>query len=238
MSSTFNRKRIGNQNLHDMASRRQLPPVSPDELRDQVDRIRNSQTFTKARKLQTLLALLADHALSFPAVPPKLDAIRAALDLAASPSIQPAIRTAINELRSALSEFYSTEGRNDSIVVEVPKQELPGLKLRAKRTRPKTTKRVPVRIQIKLEGNPEQFKAVVKAAEDMLKRSTGDPSLIIKYVRRGSVIIVLECSAAAWEQIKAQLKPGESEILGMKVMDSPKEIPRTYEETENSARTP
>jgi hypothetical protein len=51
-----------------------------------------------------------------------------------------------------------------------------------------------VNVVIEVDGTVEQFEKVTEAAQLFLRKTSGDPRLIIKYRRSGSVLITVECS--------------------------------------------
>jgi hypothetical protein len=89
----------------------------------QIDKITHSHTLRKAESLCKLLRYLADHALTQPGV--SLKEYQIATEVFGrpddfDPQADSAIRVQAGRLRLKLLDYYSHEGLNDSIVVEMP----------------------------------------------------------------------------------------------------------------------
>jgi hypothetical protein len=90
---------------------------------EQIDRIAHSHTLRKAESLCKLLRYMADHALAQPGVPLKeyqiaTEVFRRPRDF--DPQADSAIRVQAGRLRLKLLDYYSHEGLEDTIVVEMP----------------------------------------------------------------------------------------------------------------------
>src|SRR5262249_23097289 len=66
---------------------------------------------------------------------------------------------------------------------------------------PRIKERGKVKVEITVEGNNSDFSKVSKAAEEFLQKASGDATLIIRYYRAGSVVIVVECSKVGYEAL-------------------------------------
>jgi hypothetical protein len=89
----------------------------------QIDKITHSHTLRKAESLCKLLRYLADHALTQPGV--SLKEYQIATEVFGrpddfDPQADSAIRVQAGRLRLKLLDYYSHEGLNDPIVVEMP----------------------------------------------------------------------------------------------------------------------
>ena len=99
--------------------------VSQDEATyAQVERVLNSATFRNAEVLRRLLRFLADKAIAGEA--DQLKEYTIGIDVLGKPeSYDPrqdsVVRIQVRRLRQKLAEYYQDEGKNDSIVLDVPK---------------------------------------------------------------------------------------------------------------------
>src|ERR1700694_5290488 len=90
----------------------------------EIERLVNSHTLHGSESLCKLLRYLADHALRHPGVP--LKEYQIATEVFGRPSdfdpqLDSLVRVQASRLRSKISEYYSSEGTDDSILVELPK---------------------------------------------------------------------------------------------------------------------
>jgi hypothetical protein len=90
----------------------------------QVERLVNSHALHGSESLCKLLRYLADHALKHPGLAPKEYQI--ATEVFGRPSdfdphLDSLVRVQAGRLRSKLAEYYSSEGADDSIIIELPK---------------------------------------------------------------------------------------------------------------------
>jgi RNA polymerase sigma-70 factor, ECF subfamily len=75
-----------------------------------------------------------------------------------------------------------------------------------------------VQIAIEVRGTPEQFKEVSDTAQVFLRKVSGDATLTIKYLRSGSVIVVIECSEEGFELLNSSIQAGKlTHILDFEV---------------------
>jgi tetratricopeptide (TPR) repeat protein len=110
--------------------------VSPQELEAQVRRIKASPVFKEAKKLHLFLDLLASRAVSQNGKNPITQGdISKALGLRDFDPTKPTVRIAAGRLRSRLMEFYATEGREDSVIIDFPKGRPYRLDARKKKSR-------------------------------------------------------------------------------------------------------
>lgn len=89
-----------------------------------VDRILQSETFRNAPSSRRLLKYLAEHSLSPDAEPIKeysigVDAFGKAVDY--DPRLDSTVRIQIGRLRQKLGEYYQGEGKDDPVIVDLPK---------------------------------------------------------------------------------------------------------------------
>ena len=90
----------------------------------EVERLVNSHTLHGSESLCKLLRYLAKQAVEHPGVPVKEYQIATEVfgrQTDFDPQLDSMVRVQAGRLRSKLSEYYSTEGANDSTIVEVPK---------------------------------------------------------------------------------------------------------------------
>jgi hypothetical protein len=91
---------------------------------EQIERIVNSPVLQNSEALCTLLKFLARRSLEAPEVPLKEHQI-ATVVFGRSPDFDPrldsTVRVQMSRLRAKLAEYYNNAGRDDSIVVEIPK---------------------------------------------------------------------------------------------------------------------
>ena len=91
---------------------------------EQIDRIVNSSVLQNSEALCTLLKFLARRSLEGPEVPLKEHQI-ATVVFGRSPDFDPrldsTVRVQMSRLRAKLAEYYNNAGRDDSILVEIPK---------------------------------------------------------------------------------------------------------------------
>jgi hypothetical protein len=96
----------------------------PAELRDQVERIANSETFRASEALQRLLKYLADKVASGDLAQLKEYTIGVeglGRPTSYDPGHDSAVRVQVGRLRQKLAEYYSTEGRYDPLHLTLPK---------------------------------------------------------------------------------------------------------------------
>jgi hypothetical protein len=91
---------------------------------EQIERVVNSPVLQNSEALCTLLKFLARRSLEAPEVPLKEHQI-ATVVFGRSPDFDPrldsTVRVQMSRLRAKLAEYYNNAGRDDSIVVEIPK---------------------------------------------------------------------------------------------------------------------
>jgi hypothetical protein len=99
------------------------PPSNAKRL-EQIERIVNSSVLQNSEALCTLLKFLARRSLEAPEVPLKEHQI-ATVVFGRSPDFDPrldsTVRVQMSRLRAKLAEYYNNAGRDDSILVEIPK---------------------------------------------------------------------------------------------------------------------
>lgn len=98
--------------------------ISGDELRKAVNGIISSSVFHGSKRLRRFLKFVAEKTLNgepqnLTAYPIAIAAYEREADF--DPQIDPIIRVEAGRLRRALKEYYLTEGKHDSIVINMPK---------------------------------------------------------------------------------------------------------------------
>src|SRR5205085_10124574 len=89
-----------------------------------VEKIANSHALHGSESLRKLLRYLAEHALDHPGTPLKEYQIATEVfgrPAAFDPQLDSTIRVQAGRLRLKLAEYYSTEGADDPVIVELPK---------------------------------------------------------------------------------------------------------------------
>ena len=102
----------------------QAPDVDATEALKQTDRIVTSQVFAKAKRSQRLLRYLVDAALAEPPLVVKEYTIATEVfdrDSSYDPAIDATVRVEAGRLRSRLREYYGDEGREDTLLIELPR---------------------------------------------------------------------------------------------------------------------
>jgi len=100
------------------------PANSPEKLLEQIDRIAASPVLQGSEALCNLLKYLARHSIEAPEVPVKEYQIATELfgrPANFDPRVDSTVRVQMSRLRSKLQEFYSTLGRDEPILVEIPR---------------------------------------------------------------------------------------------------------------------
>ena len=108
--------------------------VSPQEVKDQISRIKASPLFASTKQLQALLDLLTLHALTDGGSVSQREIARV-LGFAQFDPTTPTVRITAGRLRLRLVEFYATEGRDDAVIVEFPRGHPYQLSVRRRRSR-------------------------------------------------------------------------------------------------------
>jgi hypothetical protein len=106
---------------------REVDEVAGDQARSQIEAICSSQTFRNRDSFRRLLAYLCDKTLDGTAE--NLKEYVLGLDLYGKPdSYDPredaSVRVQISKLRQKLEEYYLSEGKDDAILVELPRRHL------------------------------------------------------------------------------------------------------------------
>ena len=98
--------------------------VDPREARLALERVLGSRVFARAERSRRFLRYLVDAALAQPPVPVKEYTVAIDVfdrDASYDPSIDATVRVEASRLRGRLREYYDVEGREDELVIEVPK---------------------------------------------------------------------------------------------------------------------
>ena len=104
--------------------KRSISGVDAGEAKRQTERIVNSLVFRKAKRSQDFLRYLVDAALADLSQPVKEYTIASEVfgrDASYDPAIDATVRVEAGRLRSRLREYYSSEGREDLLLIELPK---------------------------------------------------------------------------------------------------------------------
>src|ERR1700756_4670936 len=106
---------------YDAANRAEKP--SPEQVREQLDRILRSGSFRNAPALQRLLQYVTSKSTDGELI--HLKEYTIGIDVfgrgnSYDPKIDPVVRVEMHRIRQKLREYYKTEGANDPIFVEIP----------------------------------------------------------------------------------------------------------------------
>src|SRR5215468_801067 len=98
-------------------------PISPDEIRQTMDRILNSRHFSQAPKKRKFVQLICDYHLAGRAK--EINEHLIGLEVYErndrySPAEDPVVRVAAHDVRKRLEQYYLHEGRNDQVRLEIP----------------------------------------------------------------------------------------------------------------------
>src|ERR1035437_6377161 len=99
------------------------PPSNSKRL-EQIERIVSSPVLQNSEALCTLLKFLARRSLEAPEVPLKEHQIATLVfgrSLDFDPRLDSTVRVQMSRLRASLAEYYTNAGRDDSILVQIPK---------------------------------------------------------------------------------------------------------------------
>src|SRR5262249_56924427 len=98
-------------------------PITPDEIRQTLDRILNSRHFSQAPKKRKFVQLICDYHLAGRAK--EINEHLIGLEVYErndrySPAEDPVVRVAAHDVRKRLEQYYLHEGRNDDVRLEIP----------------------------------------------------------------------------------------------------------------------
>jgi len=99
-------------------------PPTLQEIRSQLERIIASKPFLNSNRSQRFLRYVVEGSLRDGADPLKEYAIAVevfARDASYDPAIDATVRVEAGRLRTRLRDYYADEGRNDPVVIDVPK---------------------------------------------------------------------------------------------------------------------
>ena len=103
-----------------------MPPDSPhiDEIRDQTARILGSTVFHNSLRLARFLNFVVETTLAgngerIKAYTIAIEALGRGADF--NPEVDAIVRVEAGRLRTALARYYATEGRDDTLVIELPR---------------------------------------------------------------------------------------------------------------------
>jgi TolB-like protein/Tfp pilus assembly protein PilF len=93
-----------------------------EAVREELDRVLGSRVFRTSQRSQTFLRYLVDKSLAG-AVPKEFEIAMDVLGRGQDydPAVDATVRVEAGRLRSRLRDYYSTEGRRDLVVIEIPK---------------------------------------------------------------------------------------------------------------------
>lgn len=129
-----------------------------EQLLGQVDRLVGSAVLHSAESLRKLLRYLADRAIEHPGEPVKEYQIATEVfgrPADFDPALDATIRVQVGRLRTKLVEYYTAEGANDPIVVEIPKGSY-HLEFHHRRVSAHTSQRVEIPPRARLELAPQR----------------------------------------------------------------------------------
>ena len=115
----------------------QMPSIDAAEAMRQTERIVTSPVFAKAKRSQRLLRYLVDAALADPPQVAKEYTIATEVfdrDANYDPAIDATVRVEAGRLRSRLREYYGEQGKEDALLIELPKGGLSCCSDRTRRT--------------------------------------------------------------------------------------------------------
>src|ERR1700679_4126866 len=97
---------------------------SAQEIEDELHRILSSKVFAMAQRSQDFLRYVVERSLTD--APPPLKEFAIAMDVFArshdyDPAIDATVRVEAGRLRSRLREYYDGEGKDDPVVIDIPK---------------------------------------------------------------------------------------------------------------------
>lgn len=104
-----------------MESRR---PLAPHTVRDELEKILASATFASANRSQRFLRYVVESSLKENDEPPKEYAVAMEVfdrDSSYDPAIDATVRVEAGRLRSRLRDYYADAGRNDPVIIEIPR---------------------------------------------------------------------------------------------------------------------
>ena len=165
-----------------MANPATAAPLTREAIASELERIAASQSFRKAERCLRLLRYLADSALQGRTSELKEYTLAVnVFDRPASfdPRVDPVVRLEARRLRLKLAEYYQHEGREDAVVVELPKGAyVPCFRLREEPQSPQPpTSRAP------LAGTGRPLHLWLPAAAAALALSLGAGYLLMRHER-------------------------------------------------------
>ncbi|MBB3595997.1 TolB-like protein [Rhizobium sp. BK529] len=102
-----------------------IPPnLAPEEVRHQLERILVSSDLNRSKRIQTLLSFVVTETLEGRSKYLKAYSIALAIfnrDNSFDPQTDPCVRTAAMRLRSELEMYYLTLGKEDPVLIDIPK---------------------------------------------------------------------------------------------------------------------
>lgn len=102
----------------------QMPGIDAAEAMRQAERITASEVFAKAKRSQRLLRYLVDAAVAEPPRAVKEYTLATEVfdrDASYDPAIDATVRVEAGRLRSRLREYYGQEGKDDALLIELPR---------------------------------------------------------------------------------------------------------------------
>jgi hypothetical protein len=101
-----------------------MPTYSPEQIRAQLGKLLASKVFASAGKIRRFLEFTVEHAIESPQESLKEIVIGNALydpNGGFDPRLSAVVRVDATRLRSKLREYYTTEGLEDALVIDLPK---------------------------------------------------------------------------------------------------------------------
>jgi TolB-like protein/Tfp pilus assembly protein PilF len=182
---------------------------SAQEIEDELHRILNSKVFAMAQRSQDFLRYVVERSLTD--VPPPLKEYAIAMDVFArshdyDPAIDATVRVEAGRLRSRLREYYDGEGKDDSVVIDIPKGGYcPSFTLREGKVR--ATKEVPQSV--------EQAESVETTSERRV------PLSLSRWAVAGLVLLALVAAGVwRWHLSRKQIlsDPGAGQQIALAVL--------------------
>lgn len=164
--------------------------VRDDALATEVDRILDSDTFRNSEALRRLLRFLADKRLAGEA--DQLKEYSVGIDALGKPATydprhDSTVRIQVSRLRQKLAEYYRTEGKNDTLMVDLPKGRF------------KLTCEENILVAARPAPNGEGGHNVAAAVSQPEKR-WGRPAMLLSAALAVAVVWALVATVQAWRE--------------------------------------
>ncbi|MGE5567720.1 MAG: hypothetical protein ACM3S5_01665 [Rhodospirillales bacterium] len=114
---------MGGRKKNDVSETPAADGISPGQVREQLQRILSSERFVNSDRLRRFLQYIVETLRGSPGSLKEYSLGVAVFDRDASydPRTDPIVRVEAGRLRSRLNEYYNSRGRDDPIIIELPK---------------------------------------------------------------------------------------------------------------------